>query len=120
VSGGQRQDDLVAPTDALDVMGRLLETFKAEMAIRSMFSTPRPSSSSKVRYARRHRRSCQTQVATASSASGRTTARSRRSRKAGKELAKTFSEISATVTQSSRLASDTVSRADTAHQTIAS
>ena len=38
---------------------------------------------------------------------------------AGKELAKTISEISATVTQSSRLASDTVSRADTAHQTIA-
>src|SRR5580700_4577033 len=118
--GGQRQDDLVATNRRADVMGKLLETFKAEMAnsinvLNAAAFELEQSADTLGATADR----AKTQVATASSASGETTAKVTTVTEAGKELAKTISEISATVTQSSRLASDTVSRADTAHQTIA-
>jgi methyl-accepting chemotaxis protein len=118
--GGQRQDDLVATNRRADVMGKLLETFKAEMAnsinvLNAAAFELEQSADTLGASADR----AKSQVATASSASGETTAKVATVTEAGKELAKTISEISATVTQSSRLASDTVGRADTAHQTIA-
>jgi methyl-accepting chemotaxis protein len=118
--GGQRQDDLVATHRRADVMGKLLETFKAEMAnsinvLNAAAFELEQSADTLGATADR----AKIQVATASSASGETTTKVATVTEAGKELAKTISEISATVTQSSRLASDTVSRADTAHQTIA-
>ena len=60
-----------------------------------------------------------TQVETASSSSAETTAKVTTMAEAGKELTRTISQISATVAQTLCLASDTVSRADTANQTIA-
>jgi methyl-accepting chemotaxis protein len=117
--GGQRHDDLVATNRRADVMGKLLETFKAEMAnsinvLNDAAFELEQSADTLGATADR----AKSQVATASSASGETTIKVATVTEAGKELAKTISEISATVTQSSRLASDTVSRADTAHQTI--
>jgi methyl-accepting chemotaxis protein len=118
--GGQRQDDLVATNRRADVMGKLLETFKAEMAnsINVLNDAAFELGQSADTLGATAERA-KTQVAAASSASGQTTVKVATVTEAGKELAKTISEISATVTQSSRLASDTVSRADTAHQTIA-
>jgi methyl-accepting chemotaxis protein len=117
--GGQRQDDLVATNRRADVTGKLLENFKAEMAnsinvLNAAAFELEQSADTLGASADR----AKSQVATASSASGETTAKVATVTEAGKELAKTISEISATVTRSSRLASDTVSRADTAHQTI--
>jgi methyl-accepting chemotaxis protein len=117
--GGQRQNDLIATNRRADVMARLLENFKAEMAnsidvLNDAAYELEQSADTLGATADR----AKTQVETASSASGQTTTKVATVTEAGKELAKTISEISATVAQSSRLATDTVSRADTAHQTI--
>jgi methyl-accepting chemotaxis protein len=116
---GQRQHDLVATNKRVEVMGKLLENFKAEMAcsinVLNQASYELEQSADALGATADHAR---TQVAAASSASGETTAKVTSVADAGKELAKTIAEISATVAQSSRLTSDTVSLANTANQTI--
>jgi methyl-accepting chemotaxis protein len=116
---GQRQHDLVATNKRVEVMGKLLENFKAEMAcsinVLKQASYELEQSADTLGATADHAR---TQVAAASSASGETTAKVTSVADAGKELAKTIAEISATVAQSSRLTSDTVSLANTANQTI--
>jgi methyl-accepting chemotaxis protein len=116
---GQRQHDLTATNKRVEVMGKLLENFKAEMAcsinVLNQASYELEQSADTLGATADHAR---TQVAAASSASGETTAKVTSVADAGKELAKTIAEISATVAQSSRLTSDTVSLANTANQTI--
>lgn len=116
---GQRQHDLVATNKRVEVMGKLLENVKAEMAcsinVLNQASYELEQSADALGATADHAR---TQVAAASSASGETTAKVTSVADAGKELAKTIAEISARVAQSSRLTSDTVSLANTANQTI--
>ncbi len=115
----QRQQDLVTTNKRVEVMGKLLENFKAEMAcsinVLNEASYELEQSADTLGATADH---AKIQVAAASSASGETTAKVTSVADAGKELAKTIAEISATVAQSSRLTSDTVSLANTANQTI--
>ena len=117
----QRQQDLVYDQQNAytEVMGKLLENFKAEMAcsinVLNEASYELEQSADTLGATADH---AKIQVAAASSASGETTAKVTSVADAGKELAKTIAEISATVAQSSRLTSDTVSLANTANQTI--
>src|ERR1700722_17880370 len=115
----QRQQDLVTTNKRVEVMGKLLKNFKAEMAcsiiVLNKASYDLEQSADTLGATADH---AKIQVAAASSASGETTAKVTSVADAGKELAKTIAEISATVAQSSRLTSDTVSLANTANQTI--
>ena len=116
---GQRQEDLTATNKRADLMGQLLENFKAEMAssINILDAAASELSQSADTLGTAAGRT-KTELATASSASEETTAKVTTVAEAGRELAKTISEISTTVAQSSRLTSDTVSLANTANATL--
>jgi len=117
--GSRREQELIATGNRTNVIGKLVEGFKAEIADsigvldgaaaeleRSADSLGAAADLAK------------TQVTAASSSSSETAVKVATVADAGKELAKTISEISGTVTQSSRLTSEAVSRADTANRTI--
>jgi methyl-accepting chemotaxis protein len=118
--GGQRQQDLMASQKRADVMGKLLERFTGEMEgsmnalnrAASEFGQSADTLGATADHAK-------TRVVAASSASGDTTAKVTTVAGAGRELAKTISEISGTVSQSSHLARDAVGLANGANQTIA-
>jgi methyl-accepting chemotaxis protein len=118
--GRERQQDLVATRKRADVMGGLLETFNAEMA--NSIDVLNRAASELERNADTFGTTAsdaKERVADASSASLETTAKVNAVADAGRELAKTISEIMATVKESSRLTSDTVGLANAAQQTIA-
>ena len=118
--GGERQQDLVATSKRAEAMGALLGNFKAEMARsidvlnRAAYELEQSADTFGTTAS-----SAKERVAAASSASVETTAKVNTVAEAGKELTKTIAEIMATVTQSSRLTTDTVGLANTAQQTIA-
>jgi methyl-accepting chemotaxis protein len=118
--GNERQNDLVATSKRADVMGRLIENFKAEMAnpidILNHAAYELEQSADTFGTTASHAKD---RVAAASSASVETTAKVNSVAEAGKELAKTIAEIMTTVTQSSQLTSETVGLANTAQQIIA-
>jgi methyl-accepting chemotaxis protein len=118
--GSQRQQDLVMTNERAAAMGELLKSFTAEMetsinALNGAADELERSADTLGAAADR----AKAQAGTVSSVSAETTDKVAIMTNAGKELARTISEISETVTQTSRLASDTVGRADTANQTIA-
>jgi methyl-accepting chemotaxis protein len=118
--GSERQDDLRVTNERADAVGMLLESFNAEMAHSINVlndAAGRVEASADGLGATADR--AKMQVTAASSASEETTAKVTSVAEAGQELARTISEISATVTESLRLTGEAVSRADTAHQTIA-
>jgi methyl-accepting chemotaxis protein len=117
--GDRRQNDLAVTSRRAEVMGKLLDKFKAEMAHSihvlndAAYGLGQSADTLSATAGR-----AKGQITAASSASVETTAKVTTVTEAGKELARTISEISATVAESSRLASDTAGCADTAHQTI--
>lgn len=117
--GGQRERNLVATSNRADVMGKLLDNFKAEMAesinILNEAARQLEQSADGLGATADH---AKTRVAAASSASEETTAKVTTVAQSGNELAMTISEITATVAQSSRLTSEAVSCAGTASKTI--
>jgi len=118
--GSQRQRDLATTNERAAAMGELLKGFTAEMetsieVLNGAADELERSADTLGAAADRAR----THAGAASSASAETTDKVTIVNNVGKELARTISEISATVTQTSRFASETVSRADTANQTIA-
>jgi methyl-accepting chemotaxis protein len=118
--GAQRQRDLATTNERATAMGELLKSFTAEMetsikVLNGAADELERSADTLGAAADRAKMHAQT----ASSASAETTDKVTLVNNVGKELARTISEVSATVTQTSRLASETVSRADTANQTIA-
>jgi methyl-accepting chemotaxis protein len=117
--GGRREQDLAASNQRADVMSKLLDNFKAEMAdsinvLNGAAYELENSADSLGETASR----AKSHAAAASLTSGETTGKVTTVAEAGRELAKTISEISDTVTQSSRLTGEAVSRADTANQTM--
>jgi methyl-accepting chemotaxis protein len=117
--GEHRQADLTATGKRAERMGELLENFQTEMAnsINVLNKAADELGTSADTLGATADRA-KAQVTTASTASEETTAKVTSVADAGRELTKTIYEISATVTQSSRLTNDTVSLANTANQTI--
>jgi methyl-accepting chemotaxis protein len=118
--GGQRQQDLVSAGKRADLRGKLLDSFKADMAnfinVLNGAADELGQSADSLGAVASHAKA---QVATASSASEETTAKVSTVAGAGRELAKTIAEISETVAQASRLTDEAVSVANTANANIA-
>jgi methyl-accepting chemotaxis protein len=116
----QRQRDLATTNERAAAMGELLKSFTADMETSIKVLNGAADELERSADTLGAAADCaKMHAGTASSASAETTDKVTLVNNVGKELARTISEISATVTQTSRLASETVSRADTANQTIA-
>jgi methyl-accepting chemotaxis protein len=117
--GHQREQTLVTTNKRADLTGALLDTFKGEMessiAVLSQAAHELENNADGFDAAADHAR---TQLAAAAAASEETTAKVAAVADAGKELARTISEISATVSESSRLTSETVDSAEIANRAI--
>src|SRR5580704_14314383 len=117
--GNRRESDLTATNQRAAAMSKLLDGFKAEMAAsidilnHATGGLERSADTLGVTADRTI-----AQVTAASSASDETTAKVTSVAEIGRGLAQTIADVSATVTQSSRLTDDAVSRADAANQTI--
>jgi methyl-accepting chemotaxis protein len=116
--GHQREQTLVTTNRRADLTGALLDKFKGEMessiAVLSQAAHELENNADGFDAAADHAR---TQLAAAAAASKETTAKVAAVAD-GKELARTISEISATVSESSRLTSETVDSADIANRAI--
>src|SRR5262249_32273881 len=118
-AGARREDDLSAAKMRAEAMGALLDRFQGEMAncvnvLDKAAHGLEQNADSLGSTAGR----AKSQVAAASSASDETTAKVTTVAEAGNDLARTITDISDTVTQSSRLAGEAVKQADTTNQTI--
>ena len=117
--GDQREQILIRTNRRADLTGALLDKFKAEMessiGVLSQAAHELENNADGFDAAADHARS---QLAAAATASEETTAKVAIVADAGKELARTISEISATVAESSRLTSETVGSADIANAAI--
>jgi methyl-accepting chemotaxis protein len=117
--GNRRESDLTATNQRAAAMSKLLDGFKAEMAAsidilnQATGGLERSADTLGVTADRTI-----AQVTAASSASDETTAKVTSVAEIGRGLAQTIADVSATVTQSSRLTDEAVSRADAANQTI--
>ena len=115
----KREEGVVATSKRADLTSDILDRFKAEMAnsvnvLNEAAQGLEKSADGLGTTAGRTR----TQVATVSSASEETTAKVTNAVEAGNELARSITDITATVAQSSRLTSEAVSQADMTNQTI--
>jgi methyl-accepting chemotaxis protein len=120
LAGNRRENDLAATSERAAAMSSLLAEFKAEMEASVGFldqATSGLERSADVLGETAGR--AKAQVAVASSASDEATAKVTSVAEIGRGLSKTVADITTTVTQSSRLADEAVSRVDTANQTIA-
>jgi methyl-accepting chemotaxis protein len=120
LAGNRRENDLAATNERAAAMSNLLDEFKAEMAASMDFldqATNGLERSADTLGETAGR--AKAQVAAASSASEETTAKVTSVAEIGRGLAETVADITTTVTQSSHLTDEAVSRADTANQMIA-
>ena len=117
--GSQREKDLAATNVRANVMSDLLNSFQGEMAnpMNALNDAAHELEMSADRLGASADRA-KTHVVAAASVSEQTMAKVATVAEAGNELARTISDIGENVTQSSRLTSEAVSRADTANLTI--
>jgi methyl-accepting chemotaxis protein len=119
-AGSRRENDLSSTNERAAAMSKLLNDFKTEMAAsidvlnQATGGLERSVDTLGVTADRTI-----AQVAAASSASDETTAKVTSVAEIGRGLAKTIADVTATVTQSSHLTDEAVSRVDAANQTIA-
>ena len=117
--GARREQDLADTSIRAEMLSNMLNTFKAEMtdsmnALNGAAHELEASANTLGASADR----AKGQVIAAASTSAETTATVATVAHAGNELARTISDISETITQSSRLTGEAVSRADKANITI--
>jgi methyl-accepting chemotaxis protein len=118
-AGARREKDLVDTNRRADTLGELLNSFKVEMsdsvnAVNDAAHGLEGSANKLGAVADR----AKTRVIAASSTSAETTTTVATVAEAGNELARTISDIGETITQSSRLTGEAVSRADKANVII--
>ena len=118
--GSRREKDLTDTNRRADTLGELLNSFKAEMAdfMNALNQMRRMTLRCKRRQARSVGGSCRDLGSAVASTSADTITTVATVAEAGNELARTISDIGGTITQSSRLTSEAVSRADKANVTI--
>jgi methyl-accepting chemotaxis protein len=117
--GSRREKDLADTNRRADTLSELLNSFKGEMAdsMNALNDAAHELEASADKLGASGDRA-KTQVLAVASTSAETTTTVATVAEAGNELARTISDIGETITQSSRLTSEAVSRADKANVTI--